>query len=97
MKKTQSESGIAQSVEALTLVELSAFCHVRQDWVVTLVAHGVLEPEGEGDDAWLFDPTNVARARKAQRLARDFELHAAGLALVLDLIEERDTLMRKLV
>ena len=65
MKKTQSESGTALSVEALTLVELTAFCHVRQDWVMTLVAHGVLEPEGEGDDAWLFDPKMLpVRARR---------------------------------
>jgi DnaJ-class molecular chaperone len=37
-----------------------------------------------------------ARARKVARLMRDLGLNVAGVALVLDLIEERDALAREI-
>jgi hypothetical protein len=38
----------------------------------------------------------VARARKAAHLMRDLRLNLSGATLLLDLIEERDALARKL-
>ncbi len=83
-------------IEALTLTELSQFCHVKVDWVVALVDYGVLDPLGRDASDWRFSPPNVLRARKARRLTHDLGLNLAGVALVLDLIEERDALSRKL-
>ncbi|MBE0414004.1 chaperone modulator CbpM [Yoonia sp.] len=83
-------------IETLTLGELSHFCHVRTDWVVSLVDYGVLDPLGGHASDWRFTPPNVLRARKARRLTHDLGLNLAGVALVLDLIEERDALARKL-
>ena len=45
---------------------------------------------------WQFDPVNVARARKAQHLVQDYGLNVVSLALVLDLMDERDALKREL-
>ncbi|MFT7107058.1 MAG: chaperone modulatory protein CbpM [Yoonia sp.] len=45
---------------------------------------------------WEFILVHIARARKAARLMRDLMLKVAGVALVLDLIEERGALARKL-
>lgn len=86
----------AEVIETLTLIELCHFCHVGQDWVLTLVDHGVLEPRGHESTSWRFDTFNIARARKAQRLVRDFGLNVTGVALVLDLMQERDAQARKL-
>jgi chaperone modulatory protein CbpM len=36
------------------------------------------------------------RAKKACRLTRDLGVNAAGVALVLDLLEERDAVLRRL-
>lgn len=83
-------------IETLTLTELSQFCHVQADWVVSLVDYGVLDPLGADASDWKFTPPNVVRARKARRLTHDLGLNLAGVALVLDLIEERDALARKL-
>tara|TARA_R110002073_G_scaffold39915_6_gene113397 strand:- start:981 stop:1289 length:309 start_codon:yes stop_codon:yes gene_type:complete len=96
MKKTTLSYHQVEMIETLTLVELCRFCHVGQDWIVKLVEHGVLEPYGPDAADWRFDPVNVARARKSQHLVRDFGLNAAGLALVLELMDERDELARKL-
>jgi chaperone modulatory protein CbpM len=83
-------------IETLTLTELSRFCHVQADWVISLVDYGVLDPLGVNVSDWRFTPPNVVRARKARRLTHDLGLNLAGVALVLDLIEERDALARKL-
>jgi chaperone modulatory protein CbpM len=83
-------------IETLTLSELTMFCHANADLVVTLVEHGVVTPITQSAPEWEFTPRHIARARKAARLMRDLGLNVAGVALVLDLIEERDALARKL-
>lgn len=83
-------------IETLTLPELSQFCHVQSEWVIALVDYGVLDPLGRDASDWRFTPPNVLRARKARRLTHDLGLNLAGVALVLDLIEERNALARKL-
>ena len=92
--KAQSAKGAV--VAALTLEELCRFCGAGPDWVAELVAHGVLEPEGTAMRNWRFHGVSIARAKKAQRLNRSLGINAAGVALVLDLLAERDALQRRL-
>ena len=84
-------------IDTLTLSELTIFCDTNAEWVVTLVEHGVVAPVIQAAPEWEFTAAHIARARKAARLMRDLGLNVAGVALVLDLIEERDALARKLV
>lgn len=93
MKKTTLKSDI---VDALSLQDLCRFCHADETWVVDLVEHGVLEPMGSTSGNWRFVGTSIARAKKARRLNRDLGINTAGVALVLDLLEERDTILRRL-
>ena len=83
-------------IETLSLTELTIFCDTNTEWVVTLVEHGVVAPVAPTAPEWEFTPAHIARARKASRLMRDLGLNFAGVALVLDLIEERDALARRL-
>lgn len=92
----QANPKSAEVIETLTLTELSQFCHVQVDWVMALVDYGVLDPMGHDASHWRFPAPSVLRARKARRLTHDLGLNLAGVALVLDLIEERDALARKL-
>lgn len=80
----------------LTLDELARACSVRTEWVVTLVEEGVLEPASVRAERWEFRGPALARARTAVRLQRDLDLDTAGLALVLDLLEEIETLRARL-
>ena len=80
----------------MTLPELCRFCQVDETWVVELVEHGALTPEGVSISAWHFHGTNIARAKKARRLSRDLGINAAGVAMVLDLLAERDDILRRL-
>lgn len=93
MKMTTRQSDI---VDAMTLEDLCRFCHADETWVIELVEYGVLEPMGSTKRNWRFVGNSILRARKAHRLHRDLGINTAGVALVLDLLEERDAMMRRL-
>ena len=57
-----------------------------------LVNEGVLHADGDRPSGWLFTAASVDRVRRACRLRHDLELDFSGLALALDLMEERDRL-----
>jgi chaperone modulatory protein CbpM len=83
-------------VDTLTLKDLCRFCQADEAWLIELVEHGVLDPVGGSSGNWRFVGTNIVRAKKARRLNRDLGVNAAGVALVLDLLEERDAVLRRL-
>ncbi|MHA6324265.1 chaperone modulator CbpM [Roseivivax sp. CAU 1753] len=85
-----------QMDEVLTLAELCGFCHTDNGWIVELVKHGILEPDGRSVEEWTFRAAHAARAKKAERLHRDLGINAAGIGLILDLQDERDALRRQL-
>ncbi len=77
---------------SFTLVELCRACRGDTTQLIALVEEGVLAPAGSGPDDWQFSGASLRRARAALRLAQDLELGAAGTALVLDLLDEIETL-----
>ena len=79
-----------------TLADLCRACGADSVQVIVLVDEGVLEPDGSGPEDWLFGGPSLRRARVALRLARDLELNVAGTALVLDLLDEIETLRSRL-
>lgn len=79
----------------LSVAELSAACRVQVGQIVALVEEGVIEPVAPGfrsPDDWRFAGDVLARARRALRLQRDFDLDPAAAALVLGLLEQIDAL-----
>jgi chaperone modulatory protein CbpM len=93
MKKTTMKPDV---VDALSLPDLCRFCQADETWVIELVEHGVIDPMGSSSGNWRFVGASIARAKKARRLNRDLGINIAGVALVLDLLEERDAMMRRL-
>ena len=93
MKKATMRSDV---VEALTLEDLCRFCQADEAWVIELVEEGVLEPVGGTARHWRFEGMAIARAKRARRLSRDLGINTAGVALVLDLLDERDEILRRL-
>jgi len=93
-RKTESLSGpVLEEDLQLSLGELSQACRVEVEFIVELVQEGVLEPE---DTQWRFPGSSLPRLRKAVNLHRDLGLNLAGIALVLDLLEEREQLHAQL-
>jgi chaperone modulatory protein CbpM len=78
--------------DSLTLGQLCRACGVHADWVISLVEEGIIEPQGEDIRLWRFSGASLVRARIALRIQRDLGVNLAGIALVLDLIEELEGL-----
>jgi chaperone modulatory protein CbpM len=76
----------------ITLDDLVSYCHVRREKVVELVAEGIIEPVGRAEPQWRFGGPALRRARKAVRLERDLEINLNAVALILDLLDEIETL-----
>ena len=87
---------IVEEEVRFTLVELTHACRAERAQLIALVDEGVLQPAGSGPDDWLFSGPSMRRARAALRLARDLELGVAGTALVLDLLDEIESLRSRL-
>ena len=79
-----------------TFDELCRACGADAARVVALVEEGVLEPAGGQAHDWTFSGPALKRARTALRLLNDLELGVSGTALVLDLLDEIESLRSQL-
>ena len=77
--------------ETLTLDELIEICHVSPDFINELIAFGVVDPHGK-----VFDMSQLDRIQRARRLQRDLEVNLAGVAVVLDLLDDLENMRARL-
>lgn len=77
---------------ALSLDDICEAVELPEQTFVEIVEHGIISPSGELPAEWSFDLTMVSIAKRATRLHRDLELDWAAIAVILELIEERDFL-----
>jgi chaperone modulatory protein CbpM len=82
--------------DALTLGQLCRACGVHADWIISLVEESIIEPQGEDARLWRFSGESLVRARSALRLQSDLGVNLAGIALILDLMEELENLRAQL-
>lgn len=94
VKRTKVVS--AEVVEAVSLAELCRSCGVRAEWVVELVDEGILDPMGQAPARWRFSAVSITRVRTAWRLYHDLGVNKAGIAVALNLIDEREHLQQVL-
>jgi len=76
----------------LGLIDLCDELQLSEETCVELVSCGVVKPPGSKPDEWVFDLTMVSVARRAIRLRQELELDWSAVALVINLLEERDQL-----
>lgn len=94
-----SDKELVPTGEVVTSVTLKELCRVSgcsADWVVELVAEGILEPDGADPSLWRFHGSSLAVVRRVHRLQRDLSLNLAGVAVVLALVKENAQLKRRL-
>jgi chaperone modulatory protein CbpM len=87
---------IVEEAVELSLFELCRACHADTDEVAMLVDAGVLEPAGREPSEWRFGGGSLRRAHVALRLARELGIEPSGLALVLELLDEIESLRARL-
>ena len=61
-----------------------------------MVEWGLLEVEGNSPEEWRFDARALRRAQTAFRLQADLGVNLAGAAVIVELLDERGDLVRRL-
>jgi chaperone modulatory protein CbpM len=79
-----------------SLVEFCEYAKTGQEQVIEMVEEGILDPEGASIHTWRFDTKALKRVQIATRLQHDLGVNLPGSALVLDLLEEMETLRRQM-
>lgn len=80
----------------LALEELARACGAEVEWIVELVAVGVLAPEGRVTTDWRFRAADLTCARRVARLQRDFGASMEAAAVMIDLLKQIDQLHARL-
>lgn len=80
----------------LALEELARACGADVEWIVELVAVGVLAPEGRETTDWRFRAADLTCARRVARLQRDFGASMEAAAVMIDLLKQIDQLHARL-
>ena len=90
---------IVDETTEISIEQLSVFCSVRRERIVSLVEEGVLEPvarrRSRRANEWRFAGNSLKRAARAIRLQRELDIDISALGLVLDLLEEIEALRRR--
>ena len=80
----------------LTLEQVAAACAVEQEWLVHHLEAGLIPSATSIGGTWRFSNQCLLRARRMRQLERDFDAAPELAALVSDLLEELDTLRRRM-
>lgn len=73
------------------VIDMQEFCQVVDmpaAFVIEIVEHGILEPQGRQPDEWLFDSAALSIAKRAVKLHHELQLEWDGVALAINLLEE---------
>lgn len=95
--QSPTASGPTESTDSLTLEDLCRASAVQSEFVLQMLEEGVIEPtEGKAPDNWRFTAIQVRHVSVAWRLQRDLGVNLPGAALVLQLLDEVETLRAQL-
>lgn len=78
----------------ISLAELSAAAQLPEAILLEVIEHGILEPvAGNSAQEWQFSRDMISVLQKAVRLHQDLEINWQGIAMVLELLEQREQLL----
>ncbi|RDI41812.1 chaperone modulator CbpM [Aquicella lusitana] len=80
----------------VSLEEICEICNISADFIQDLIEYEIVHPEGELPEEWQFDLDELQRIKTALRLQRDLEVNLAGVAVVLDLLDEMERLRARM-
>ena len=99
MKERDSEPLSGQIVDEsteITITELCRSCAVEAGLIEALIAEGILELTSKRGEEWCFSYISVKKTRTVVHLQRDLGVNLAGAALALDLMDQMESLKRRL-
>ncbi|MDO6563148.1 chaperone modulator CbpM [Amphritea sp. 1_MG-2023] len=80
----------------VSLQELCVQEGITETMLIEVVEHGIVEPyEGQDSDEWMFELSSVHWMKKAIRLYHDLDIDWVSIAIVIDLLKQKDALLRE--
>ena len=77
----------------ISFVELCELERIESNVINNLVEQGVIKPIlGTQEADWVFETTTVRWIKKAVRLASDFEIDWVAVAMLIDLMQQKEAL-----
>lgn len=77
----------------LTFEEIVCACDGNAEWVVSVIEEEIISIDGNPQSA-SFSGFQLARLRRAHRISRDFEASVPATALILQLLDELESLRK---
>ena len=87
---------ILEEEVVLSLAEVCRASRLSAERVIEMAEEGIIEPVGRSPESWRFRGASLRRIRCAQRLEEDLGVNTAGIALVLDLLDELERMRARL-
>jgi len=93
-ENTPFEGILINNERSLNLVQLSHAIETEHSFIIALVEHELIEPQGAEPEKWQFDNTSLKRARMARSFYYDLEVNLPGIALAFDLLVKIEALTK---
>ena len=77
----------------LTFDEIVRACDGNKEWIVSVIEEEIISIEGNPMQA-SYTGFQLSRLRRAHRISRDFEASIPATALILQLLDELETLRK---
>jgi len=88
--------GLLKDQKSLTLQDICDQCNLSHEVVMTYIEEGLIGVAGNTVASWRFSEIHLLHIQKANRLERDLRLNPAGSVLVLELMQEIESLKNQL-
>jgi chaperone modulatory protein CbpM len=96
VKTTTLVGAILEEEVVLSLADVCRASRLSAERIIEMAEEGIVEPVGRSPERWRFRGVSLRRIRCAQRLEEDLGVNTAGIALVLDLMDELEQLRARL-
>jgi len=97
MKDSLISAGVLMDEKSsVSFTELCKLHYFSETWLIELVEHGLFQPVAQPIEQTNFDCQMLHRLHAAFRLQRDLELNVSGTVLVMELLDQLETLQAKL-
>jgi chaperone modulatory protein CbpM len=85
-----------RTLSIISLDELCQLEHIENEIIIEIVEYGIVKPIANSpDEEWVFDTSSVYWIKKAVQLYKDLEIDWLSVALLIELMQERDSLQKE--
>jgi len=93
--ETAAEGRVLDETVEFSLQQICHSCDVDTEVITAMVTEGIIEPGATGAGDWRFNGVMLKRVQIAVRLQRDLDVNLPGVAVILDLLEELESLRQR--